>query len=197
MLTTEQKKQFSDILEELGKTLDISKDEHEKAVKSYEFVGNWLSATDSPLEKYKPEILPQGSFMLGTMIRPVNEEDELDIDLVCRLEGKQPQWTQFDLKKIVGDRLKAHGTIKELLEIPDGRRCWTLDYKRDFHMDILPSIVSSGYSLILEKAFSETDLQDFRSLEIRITDKYLPNYNIQTSPEWWLKSNPCGYGIWF
>ncbi len=198
MLTTEQKQQFSDILEELSKSLDITKDQHDKAVKSYEFVGTWLAEEDSPLAKYQPEILPQGSFMLGTMIRPVNEDDELDIDLVCRLEGKQPDWTQYDLKKIVGDRLKAHGTIKELLEIPDGRRCWTLDYKRDFHMDVLPSIVSSGYRMVLEKAFSAREFEDFNSLEIRITDnKDLPNYFTQTSPEYWLKSNPFGYGLWF
>lgn len=199
MLTTEQKQQFSDILEELGKTLDITKDQHDKAIKSYEFVGNWLAEEDSPLAKYKPEILPQGSFMLGTMIKPINDnkEDELDIDLVCRLEGKQPDWTQYDLKKIVGDRLKSHGKIEPLVVTPDGRRCWKLDYKGDFHMDVLPSIVSSGYQMILEKAFSAIDLKDFSSLEIRITDNKLTNYRTQTSPEWWLKSNPFGYGIWF
>lgn len=89
MLTTEQKKQFSEILEELGKTLDITETQHNAAVNSYEFVGNWLADSNSLLAPYKPEILPQGSFMLGTMIQPVNENDELDIDLVCRLEGKK------------------------------------------------------------------------------------------------------------
>jgi len=197
MLTPEQKQQFSDILDELGKLLDITKDQYDKAVKSYEFVGSWLAEEDSPLTKYQPEILPQGSFMLGTMIRPVNEDDELDIDLVCRLEGKQHDWTQYDLKKIVGDRLKSHGTIEPLVVRPDGRRCWKLDYKDDFHMDVLPSIVSSGYRMVLGTAFSATEFEDFRSLEIRITDKKLQNYETQTSPEYWLKSNPFGYGLWF
>ncbi|RLD85511.1 MAG: nucleotidyltransferase [Bacteroidetes bacterium] len=197
MLTTEQKQQFSNILEELGKSLDITEEQHKKAVKSYEFVGNWLAADDSLLARYKPEILPQGSFMLGTMIKPVVEDDELDIDLVCRLEGKQPYWTQYDLKQKVGDRLKEHGTIKDLLKIPDGRRCWTLDYKGDFHMDVLPSIVSSGYRMVLEKAFASTGWADFSSLEIRITDKKRKDYRTETLPERWLKSNPFGYGIWF
>lgn len=199
MLTIEQNRQFSDILEELGKSLDITKEQHDSAVKSYEFVGNWLAAADSPLAKYKPEILPQGSFMLNTMIKPVKEGDELDIDLVCRLEGKEPHWTQKDVKCIVGDRLKDHGTIRPLVVIPDGRRCWRLEYAEDtkFHMDILPSVTSSKYKVLLQQAFSERDIKDFESLAIRITDKKANNYITEQNHIVWLKSNPFGYGIWF
>jgi hypothetical protein len=50
--------------------------------------------------------MPQGSFRLGTMIRPVCEEDDIDIDLVCQLTKKPDNWTQFDLKQKVGDRIK-------------------------------------------------------------------------------------------
>jgi trans-aconitate methyltransferase len=46
MLTNDQKQQFSDILEELGKTLDISETQYEAAVKSYEAVGTWLAKED-------------------------------------------------------------------------------------------------------------------------------------------------------
>lgn len=199
MITTEEKQQFSEILNEVSNTLDITQEEHDAAVKSYQFVGDWLAQKESPLYPFSPEILPQGSFMLGTMIRPVNENDELDIDLVCRLEGKRPEWTQFHLKKFVGDRLIEHGIIKKLVKIPDGRRCWTLQYSEDakFHMDVLPSIVSSGYRTILEKAFAATDFTQADSLAIRITDKQELNYRSSTSPEEWLKSNPFGYGIWF
>src|SRR5882762_9145638 len=113
MLTLEQKNQFSEILEELGKTLDITKDQYEAAVKSYKYVGEWLSQNDSPLATYSPEILPQGSFLLQTMIRPIHKDDELDIDLVCKLEKIQATWTQFALKKLVGDRLKANGILNK------------------------------------------------------------------------------------
>lgn len=89
MLTQEQKIQFNEILEELGENLDISETQFNAAVKSYEAVGNWLSKEDSLLSRYKPEILPQGSFMLGTMIKPVHEKGDLDIDLVCELTGKK------------------------------------------------------------------------------------------------------------
>jgi hypothetical protein len=199
MLTLEQKEQFSQILEELGNALDITEEQHTSAVRSYEFVGSHLAAENSPLAKYNPEILPQGSFLLGTMIKPIHEEDELDIDLVCRLEGKNPGWTQYDLKQIIGNRLKDHGTLSRLLKTPDGRRCWTLEYSdaRRFHLDILPSIVSSGYRYILEKAFAAKEHQDMESLAIRITDKKLGNYWTCPRPEEWHKCNPFGYGLWF
>lgn len=198
MLTQDQKSQFSELLEELGNTLDISETQYNAAVKSYEAVGTWLSKEDSSLAPYKPEILPQGSFMLGTMIKPVNDKDDLDIDLVCQLKGKNPNWTQYDLKNKVGDRLKAHEIYKEMLD-EEGRRCWTLIYSDDanYHMDVLPSIVSNDYRMILEKAFTGTELKDLDNLAIRLTCTEELNYTTATSPNEWLKSNPFGYGRWF
>jgi hypothetical protein len=198
-LDQQSKQQFSDILEELGKTLDITEEQHAAAVRSYVYVGEWLAKEGSLLAPYNPEILPQGSFILGTMTRPIAETDDLDVDLVCRLEGKKAEWTQFDLKKIVGERLKSNGILNKLLRIPDGRRCWTLNYSESakFHLDVLPSIVSSGYKTILEKAFLAKDTKNVEQLAIRITDKNQFNYKTATEPDFWLKSNPFGYGIWF
>ena len=203
MLTNEQKIQFNEIFEELGNNLDISETQHENAVKSYQAVGSWLSKEDSLLAKYNPKILTQGSFLLGTVIKPVNENDDIDIDLVCELTGKNESWTQKDLKKIVGDRLKQNDTYKEMLNA-EGRRCWTLEYRKEsknkkekYHMDILPSIISDGYSVLLTKAFSENIFEEVDKLAIRITDKESLNYSYDSDTENWLKSNPFGYGRWF
>ncbi len=203
MLSVEQQKQFSEILEELGKTLDISETQYKAAVESYQAVGNHLSREDSELAPYDPEILPQGSFMLGTMIQPINENDDLDIDLVCQLKGKHPSWTQYNVKQKVGDRLKADKTYEDMLD-KEGRRCWTLLYRREsnntrekYHMDILPSIVDSGYRMVLEKAFSTRKLEDINQLTIRITDKQENSYYDEQDHKKWMKSNPFGYGTWF
>lgn len=199
MLTQEEKKQFSEILETLGETLDISESQYKAAVSSYGAVGDWLAKSDSSLAPYKPVIRPQGSFMLGTMIKPICEEDDLDIDLVCELTGKNPQWAQYHLKQAIGNRLKANETYKNMLE-EEGRRCWTLMYSdnANYHMDILPSLVCTGYDTVLEKAFSATALdENYESLAIRITDNKQNNYYTDTVAENWMKSNPFGYGRWF
>ncbi len=127
MITNQQREQLHTILEEVGNTLDISETEYDAAVTSYGAVGNWLAKPDSILAPFKPEILPQGSFMLGTMIKPINEHDDLDIDLVCQLRGKEPNWTQADLKEKVGDRIKQNEKYEKMLG-KEGRRCWTLVY---------------------------------------------------------------------
>jgi hypothetical protein len=198
MLTFEQNKQFHEILEELSKNLDITPAQYEAAVRSYQFVGDWLSRPESPLAPYSPEIEPQGSFLLGTMTRPIHEEDDLDVDLVCRLIGKRWDWTQYDVKKIVGDWLKQHETLKRMLD-KEGRRCWTLLHRDEarFHLDILPSIVSTGYKLLFEQKLYSDSLQDVEKLAIRITDNKMTNYYTATEVIEWLKSNPFGYALWF
>lgn len=198
-LTIEQKLQFNEILEELGKNLDISETQYNTVSKSYDAVGQHLAKHDSILGKYDPKILPQGSFMLGTMIQPIHEDDDLDIDLVCQLTGKQEEWTQHDLKQAVGFQLKDHATYKKMLRDPDGRRCWTIDYSdtANYHLDILPCIVDSGYRLILEKAFSESEMEEANILALRITDNLEDNYKTERDHLNWLKSNPFGYANWF
>ena len=199
MLTQEENKQFSEILETLGETLDITETQYNAAVSSYKAVGEWLAKPESSLALYKPEIRPQGSFMLGTMVRPVNEKDDLDIDLVCELTGKNPSWTQYHLKQVVGNRLKDNESYKKMLD-EEGRRCWTLIYSNNanYHLDILPSLVCNGYNTVLEKAFSAKALSnDFDSIAIRITDKEQSNYFIDPVAENWMKSNPFGYAKWF
>ena len=199
MLTKEESKKFSEILETLGETLDISETQYNAAVGSYSAVGDWLAKSDSSLAPYNPIIRPQGSFMLGTMVKPINEKDDLDIDLVCELTGKKASWTQYNLKQAVGNRLKETERYKKMLE-EEGRRCWTLLYadSANYHMDILPCIVSNEYSILLEKAYSATaSYNGYESLAIRITDKKEDNYYTETDVENWLKSNPFGYGRWF
>ncbi|MDI9310365.1 nucleotidyltransferase domain-containing protein [Flavobacterium columnare] len=204
------KKEISEYLEELGKELDITKSEHDAIVKSYEAVGDWLSKEASSLNYYSPKILPQGSFMLGTIVKPINPEDDIDIDLVCKLEKKPNSWTQKDLKVKVGDRLKSNSTYDKMLkDYKDGenynnggRRCWTLKYSdvAGYHMDILPSFSTDNLTYLFEKTFSasdEIDENDLKRLAIRITDTELDNYDSETDVENWNKSNPFGYAKWF
>jgi len=199
-MTEEYKEDIREILDELGQQLDISETEFKAAVRSYEAVGNWLSRETSPLHRYSPRILPQGSFMLGTMIKPINEDDDLDIDLVCKLQGKPVTWTQKSLKDAVGDRLKDNDTYRDMIEDEDGgRRCWTLEYadQSNYHMDILPSFADDNFPIYLRESFNNSQQLDVDRMAIRITDKEEDNYATETNSDEWMKSNPFGYAKWF
>jgi len=171
----DEKGKLNDFLLKIAETLDIPEHFYEDTVLKYEDIGSWLAADDSKLKVYSPEIYPQGSFRLGTVVRPISKNDEYDIDLVCLLNLDKAQTSQANLKQIVGDRLKERDDLKNILT--PGRRCWKLDYPAQaqiplFHMDVLPAIPNS----------------ERLPTGILLTDRELTH---------WHKSNPKAYADWF
>lgn len=174
---------LSTLLKSVAEELDIPENRYLEAKKRYENVGEWLNKKDSPLARYNPVIYPQGSFRLGTVIKPVSNRDEYDIDLVCFLTDLQKEdISQRQLKDMVGNRLAQNETYKRLLD-KEGRRCWTLNYANEFHMDILPAIADAD--LRRQGGFYED--------AILITDKVKMGQDDLD----WPKSNPEGYAKWF
>jgi hypothetical protein len=189
------KSQFSSFLEKLSESLEVPSSRYEEAEEHYKAVGNWLGDAGSELVSYEPEIYPQGSFRLGTAIKPLSEADEYDIDLVCELRLNKKQVSQKQLKHMIGDRLKAHDTYRKMLGKEEGRRCWTLNYAdgAQFHMDILPAIPDEEkYKVMLTEHKVPIGLAEHA---ICITDN--TNLNFDTIDDSWPRSNPRGYAEWF
>jgi len=183
-MVSERHNELRQLLQGLAESLDISDAQYEAAVKHYEAVGDWLSKDDSPIVVHDPQIYPQGSFRHGTMIKPFNDADKYDIDLVCELKAlKKENVTQKQLKDMVGDRLKANERYRKMLE--EGKRCWTLQYADSarFHMDILPAIPDDEINGIAREIGA-----NLAQSAILITDRELYN---------WQRSNPVGYAEWF
>lgn len=173
---------ISKVLNSRAEDLDIPESKYLDAKKKYEAVGEWLGKDGTALSEYKPEIYPQGSFRLGTVVKPI-KRDEYDIDLVCFLGNlNKENTTQSALKQMVGDHLKANETYKKILD-EEGRRCWTLDYANEFHMDILPSIADDELR-VKDNLYKDA---------ILITD----NKKIASGDIDWPRSNPRGYADWF
>src|SRR4051794_13220136 len=76
---------------------DIPLAVYERAVARYDALGNWLSSHwgNDPADGV---IYPQGSMRLGTMVRPVTDGAEYDVDLVCRRDITKESTTQEELK---------------------------------------------------------------------------------------------------
>lgn len=187
--------QLKRFLEELANALDIPKSRYEEAKQRYKAVGDWLGKEESPLAPYEPEIYPQGSFRLGTVVKPLSEADEYDIDLVCEMRLGKNQVSQKKLKDMVGDRIKANETYRRMLDKEEGRRCWTINYAdgAQFHMDILPAIPDEEAYRQLLVAHGVPNEQAQKA--ISITDNTLPNF--ERLDQDWPRSNPRGYADWF
>ena len=74
----------ADFMERLAAELEVAPSHYEEATNRYESVGAWLGRDESSLKDYDPVVYVQGSFRLGTPIRPASENDHYDIDLVDR-----------------------------------------------------------------------------------------------------------------
>jgi hypothetical protein len=166
---------ISNLLGETVDELDIPPALHDAADKEYHGVGQFL-ADQSDTGSTEWDVYAQGSFRLGTVVRPLGT-DHYDLDMVCRLDMDSRSITQAQLKDRVGEVLHAYlahvaGEPGAPDACEDRRRCWTLTYPHAFHLDVLPALPN------------EMDLPD----GIRLTDKQLFN---------WQFSNPVAYATWF
>lgn len=155
------------ILHEIGRMLQITPTQYERARSAYVSVGDWLEDPASSLAPHRPTIYPQGSMALRTTVRPMHGA-EFDLDLVCEVA----EWTgtAMLLYNAIGDRLKENGTYRRMLE--GKNRCWRLNYVGDFHLDALPG----------RKA------RNHLRFAIEVPDK---------SVQGWKASNPRGFVVWF
>lgn len=161
----------------LGISIDdfnIPNDVYQLAVARYEDLGGWLAGywDASPQDGI---IYPQGSLRLGTVVQPVKEGDDYDVDLVCRRDIAKVSTTQAALKADCGTGIT--GYVRSNPEgsptRTEGTRCWTLDYPGEpFHMDVLPAIPNT----------------DTGGNAIWLTDRDLRQ---------WQSSNPIDYADWF
>lgn len=183
-MLTAQQQQLDSLLEQVAKSLDIPDDVHEEAVRKYEQVGHWLEEQDAASGRREPSVYPQGSFRLGTVIRPITEKDEYDIDLVYERDLRRGSVSQEQLKEEAGEHLRgyvehcreSHDDVPKIME---GGRCWRLDYPNRFHMDVLPAIPDDD---------GRRDWTEHAHTKILITDRELHE---------WQHSNPIGYAEWF
>ncbi len=163
---------ISRLLDATVETLDISPNQFELAVARYEDLGQWLVEQGIG----EPEVYPQGSFRLGTVLRPTAGGD-FDIDLVFLRLLAKGSINQDDLRAQAGqllrDYITARGAGNGNPALKERGRCWELIYPGDrFHMDVLPVI-------------PDPDGDD--------TAVLLSDRNLLL----WQHSNPIGYADWF
>lgn len=203
MITNEQKRV---IIDNMIKLLELPDSAYDKARKRYEDLGEWFNREESPVSVNNPHILSQGSFRLGTAIRPLDEGEGYDLDLACKLRDgiSKHIHTQETLKKLIGIELESYRKARSIKkELESKHRCWRLEYQEDlsFHMDIVPCIPADEkrQKAILE-SIRNTGLDEYiagaaSQTTVSITDDRHESY--KHICENWNISNPEGYAKWF
>lgn len=186
MINREQRER--DILK-LIEGLDIPQSLYEKAIGHYNAVATFLQK-----QGIESDIYPQGSYSLGTVVRPYKESEDAayDLDAVCEIKINKRDTTAEEIKKMVGDALKSDGTYRKMLQ-EEWDKCWTLEYADvngiGFSVDIVPAVAEED---IVLKNNLETEGVDFTvyDSQIAITHKDGERYT-------WKTSNPKAYQNWF
>jgi hypothetical protein len=195
------------VLEEMIEQLDLPEYVVEKTIQRYKSLGEWFNRENSSFKDVDINIFPQGSFALGTTIKPINEQEEYDLDMGCKviIPNFKSLFTQEQLKEMVGTELESYRVAKGIKqELEEKHRCWRLEYMDEikFHLDIVPCIplnidMQSVYKKQLEDVFNyeESLNKSVVDAAINITDDRLDNYSIISQD--WNISNPEGYLKWF
>src|SRR4051794_4371976 len=124
------------VLELACRSLDLTASQYERARASYQAVGEHLSSA-ADVRLSTGLVYPQGSLAHQTANKPVGR-NEFDADAVNRLPRVTPDTPPAVVKAMVGKRLREDAYYASILE--EKPRCWRLNYKGEFHIDLTPSI---------------------------------------------------------
>ena len=179
-----------ELMDKIAQALDITPDMFNKAMSVANGLANYVGNQGYTVEVYK-----QGSFKLGTIIKPYKKDrdSDYDMDLVIQYADKKEKHNHSEIKRRLGDALKK-SYYKDYLD-KEGRRCWTLIYPKtklidaSFHIDLLPCLDEDGR---VKETISPIK---YRSSTIAITN--IKDKESKPIIYDWQSSNPKGYIQWF
>lgn len=205
MLTSDPNLLLDRLVDAAIADFDIPIGVYERAVARYQALGNWL-ADHWDDQVAGGVVYPQGSIRLGTMVKPITEGADYDVDLVCRRDIAKESTTQQALKVDVGEGVAAfvasrpEGTPHQ----HEGKRCWTLDYPGEtFHMDVLPAlpdpeappngIVLTDRELVRWQPSNPVDFATwfYAQMERELAEKravVAKKMDVEDVPAWWVKT---------
>ena len=99
----------------------------------------------------------QGSYALGTTIRPVKDTDEYDVDRLVYVEYDRSK-TPADYIDDVYRCLKANGNYAD--KVQKNTRCVTVNYAGEFKTDVVPCITYNGNHFICNRKTNEYEVTD-------------------------------------
>ena len=151
--------QREELLARIAQELELDNSRKEKMETAYNAVSEVLKNDPEFFEDLEIVVYPQGSAKIGTTVKPINGDD-FDLDTVLHIYDKYTKHTPNGIYNALVRVLENNGNYSTIMEKKD--RCVRLNYKSDFHMDILPACMQDEYDF--EKiAIPERDLNNWSS----------------------------------
>jgi len=157
---------FDDFLKE---NVDLNNSRLETLKNRVKSVTDYLKDNYTGYRKYSE----QGSFAHKTIIKPVQDNDEFDADVIVMIrdDGFSPNEFERDYIKETHSTLRNNGNYTDKLKL--NSRCVTIDYAGDFHLDIVPCIELKDDFYICnrkEQTYEQTDGDGYKNWLIEKND---------------------------
>jgi hypothetical protein len=114
------------------------------------------------------DVIPQGSLAHKTIIKPVQDGDEFDADVLLHLEEFE-NWEAEDYVIKLHSCFSGSGIYKDKAKL--GKRCVTLHYAGDFHIDVVPFLERHEKKYITNRPDNEFELTDPEAYNEWLDDK--------------------------
>lgn len=181
-----EKRELYKDLKKILKQLDITPAMFKNAEEKYMAISTFLKNKGLELD-----ISLQGSFSIGTGVKPYKEGKDCsyDIDAICLFSGTTNENSSREIRKNIFDSLNESEVYSRKLDEYD--KCFTLDYAAygnyDFSIDLVPSVLATT--------------SDVSKIGIGVDERYLDKVTAiavknDIKDEWYI-SNPKGYKQWF
>ena len=149
---------YSPFIEFLRDEVNLSQNRLDRLETSVGAVDDYLKDSLAGYQKMEW----QGSYGLGTLIKPVDDNNEYDADIQI-IMNQNPKWEPQDFVNEVFKTLQGNKNYADKLRLKT--RCVTIDYAGDFHLDVVPCVTSGGRHYICNKVdnqFEQTDGTEYR-----------------------------------
>lgn len=168
LVTEDRKAYLDDILKRITESLQLNQSRRKLVEERYNAVSSFIEESNGIFQN--AEIYSQGSYRLGTTVKP-RQGEEYDLDFVVQINK---DWNKMSFSQVYNEfkeLMKSNGNWENLVK--EKSRCVRLDYADEFHMDIIPTCTESIYN---------------NQNRIMVPDK---------KEHSWVISNPEGYAKWF
>ena len=149
---------YSPFTEFLTDEVNLSQNRLDRLETSVGAVNDYLKDSLAGYQKMEQ----QGSYALGTLIKPMDDNNEYDVDIQVMM-NPNPKWEPEDYVNEVFKTLQGNKNYVDKLRLKT--RCATIDYAGDFHLDVVPCVTSGGRHYIcnrVDNQFEQTDGTGYR-----------------------------------
>ena len=161
--------QREELLARIAHQLELNPTRAERMESAYNAIFELLKKDEAFFAGVEIELYVQGSKRIGTTVKPINGDD-FDLDIVLHIHVLHKKYNPVDVYNALVKALERDPYYKSIMQ--KKARCVRLNYKDDFHMDILIGCLVTA--------------DDFERLAIPERDLFA-----------WSSSNPKGFSNWF